>query len=52
MGVGIGPAGDGTGVRHTSTAAISMPPREQFANITYISNNEFITIKRYVLMMV
>lgn len=33
IGVGIGPAGDGTGVRHTSGKPKSIPANEQFANI-------------------
>jgi len=33
MGVGIGPAGEGMGVRQTSGKPISIPPKEQFANI-------------------
>jgi hypothetical protein len=31
--VGIGPAGDGIGVKHTSGMANCIPPMEQLANI-------------------
>jgi hypothetical protein len=36
IGVGIGPAGDGIGVKHTSGMANCMPPKEQLANIIFL----------------